>query len=523
MHLGQLWAVLPQVGFLQVSDLTSLEGVRIHSVAYDSRRVTPGALFVAIAGTRLNGLQFVADAVRSGAVAVIAEEGVCPRILLAETGPCVPVALVPDAREALAHVSHAFWRQPSRKLDVIGVTGTNGKTTVSKMVQSILARRGSSCGFLGTIGYEIGGRRLPAETTTPASADLARLLQQAVTVGHDSVVMEISSHGADQHRVTGTRLKAAAFTNLSRDHQGYHGDMDAYFLAKRRVFEQLETDRPAVINIADEAGRRMCAFVRSRGGTVVTCGAEGADVRAEDVLNEPAGSRFVLHTPAGSSEVRCELPGAFNVENAATAAAMGIALDVDLADIVEGLESLAPVPGRMERFVLPDTDAVVVVDYAHTHVGLANALEALAEVRDRDPARGRLSVVFGCGGDRDPGRRPRMGRVASRIADHVIVTSDNPRSEDPFAIIRDILDGVADSAEVEIEPDRARAIRKAVFDAGAGDMVLIAGKGHEDYQKFKDVTIPFDDRDQVRKAIEARARNRLQAGVGRARTAAVSL
>lgn len=523
MHLGQLWAVLPQVGFLQVSDLTSLEGVRINGVAYDSRRVKPGALFVAIPGTRLNGLQFVADAVRSGAVAVIAEESVSPQVLLAETGPCVPVALVPDAREALALVSHAYWRQPSRRLGVIGVTGTNGKTTVAKMVQSILTHRGRSCGFLGTIGYEIGGRHLPALTTTPASADLASLLQQAVAAGHDSVVMEISSHGADQHRVTGTQLRAAAFTNLSRDHMGYHGSMDAYFLAKRRVFEALESERPAVINIADEAGRRLQTFVQARGGAVVTCGAEGAEVCAEDVQCGPAGSRFLLHTPAGSAAVKCELPGTFNVANAVTAAAVGFGLGVELADIVAGIQNLASVSGRMERFLLPDTDAVVVVDYAHTHVGLANALEALAEVRDRSPGEGRLSVVFGCGGDRDPGRRPRMGRVASQIADHVIVTSDNPRSEEPLAIIRDILDGVSDACEVEIEPDRACAIRKAVFDAGAGDMVLIAGKGHEDYQKFKDVMIPFDDRDHVRKAIEARARNRLQAGVGRVRTAAVSL
>jgi len=480
--------------------------VRIRGIAYDSRRTHSGDLFVAIRGARHDGFRFVADAVRSGAAAVCVDRSVPRKSVIREVGPCVPVLRVPDPREALARMVHAFYREPSRKLSVIGVTGTNGKTTTAKIVQSILEHAGLKPAFFGTIGYEIGERRLPAPTTTPPSADLARMLKECLAEGHDSAVMEVSSHGLDQHRVTGTRFRAAAFTNLTRDHQEYHGDMERYFLAKRRLFEMLDRDAPAIVDISDPFGRRLGDFLSSRENPTVTTGMHDADVRAVNVVPDTSGSSFFLHTPYGSAEVRMVLPGVFNVANAVTAAGVAVGLGLSLDVIAQGIEGLRPVAGRMERFAVEDVGAEVVVDYAHTHVGLAGALRALSDLRRNGGAfRGRLTVVFGCGGDKDPGRRPRMGRVAAEIADRVIVTSDNPRSEDPDAIIDDILRGVPARHEIEVEPDRARAIRRAVMEAGPGELVLVAGKGHEDYQQFRDVTIPFDDREQVRNAIRERA------------------
>ena len=503
MHLGQLWAVLPQVDVLQADMGPSWKTVQVRGVACDSRCIVPGDVFVAVAGSRYHGCRFVADAVRQGAVAVMVDQDIPERTILAEAGPCVPVARVPDPRKALALLAHVVGRQPSHKLDVIGVTGTNGKTTTAKMVQSILVQAGRKPAFLGTVGYEIGERRLPAPTTTPPSPDLVRFLQDAITRGHDYVVMEVSSHALDQHRVTGTRFRAAGFTGFSRDHQEYHGDMQRYFECKRRLFEMLEMGRPSVINVADPAGRRLQDELRSQGRRVMTCGMQDADVHAEHVSIDATGSRFWLRTPVGGRELRCPLPGRYNVANAVTAAGIGVAVGLELDAIVRGLEQLPPVAGRMERFPVPERDAMVVVDYAHTHVGLASALKTLAEVgRSRGQKSGRLVVVFGCGGDRDPGRRPRMGAVAARYADRVIVTSDNPRGEDPGRIIQDVLSGIPAGRDVVVEPDRRIAIRIAVQEATAGDVILVAGKGHEDYQIFKDVTVPFDDRDQVRRAID---------------------
>jgi UDP-N-acetylmuramoyl-L-alanyl-D-glutamate--2,6-diaminopimelate ligase len=479
--------------------------VRIRGIAYDSRRTHSGDLFVAIQGAQHDGIHFVADAVRNGAVAVCVDRSVPERFVIREAGPCVPVLRVPDPREALARLVHAFYREPSRKLCVIGITGTNGKTTTAKMVQSILEHAGRYPAFFGTVGYQIGERQLPAPTTTPPSADLARMLKECLAEGHDSAVMEVSSHGLDQHRVTGTRFHAVAFTNLTRDHQEYHGDMERYFRAKRRLFEMLDREAPAVIDTADPPGRRLVELLRKQGNPIVITGVHDADVRAENVVPDAAGSRFFLHTPRGGAEVRLEIPGGFNVANAVSAAGVAVALGLPLEAIVQGIERLPPVAGRMERFVIPGVNATVVVDYAHTHVGLAGALGALSDLlRNRRGPRGRLTVVFGCGGGKDPGRRPRMGRVAAEIADRVIVTSDNPRHEDRDAIIQDILRGVPAGRDVEVEPDRAEAIRRAVVEAGSGDLVLVAGKGHEDFQQFRDVTVPFDDRDQVRQAIRDR-------------------
>ena len=504
MHLGQLWAVLPQVDVLQADMGPSWKTVQVRGVACDSRCIVPGDVFVAVAGSRYHGCRFVADAVRQGAVAVMVDQDIPERTILAEAGPCVPVARVPDPRKALALLAHVVGRQPSHKLDVIGVTGTNGKTTTAKMVQSILVQAGRKPAFLGTVGYEIGERRLPAPTTTPPSPDLVRFLQDAITRGHDYVVMEVSSHALDQHRVTGTRFRAAGFTGFSRDHQEYHGDMQRYFECKRRLFEMLEMGRPSVINVADPAGRRLQDELRSQGRRVMTCGMQDADVHAEHVSIDATGSRFWLRTPVGGRELRCPLPGRYNVANAVTAAGIGVAVGLELDAIVRGLEQLPPVAGRMERFPVPERDAMVVVDYAHTHVGLASALKTLAEVgRSRGQKSGRLVVVFGCGEGSRPGAGVRAwGRWQHGMRIGVIVTSDNSAWRGSRANHRGHPVGY---------PGRPRPwwwsrtggsrSGSAVQEATAGDVILVAGKGHEDYQIFKDVTVPFDDRDQVRRAI----------------------
>jgi len=477
----------------------------------------------------MDGLHYVAEAVRKGASAVVAENTAPLAHLLREAGPCIPVATVPRTRLALALLAHAFYGQPSSALDVIGITGTNGKTTTAKMVQSILVEAGRFPAFLGTVGYQVGGRLLPAPTTTPQSADLARLLREAVRKGHDAVVMEVSSHGLDQDRVTGTDFRVAAFTNLTRDHQDYHEDMEAYYRAKLRLFEGLSTRAVCVIHVANPAGRRIEAFARRRGNRVISCGSPGTDVWAENTCSGLTGSSFRLCSPAGRNEVRIRLPGPFNVDNAVTAAGMAMALGVDMKARVKGLERLEAVPGRMERIPVPDSEALVVVDYAHTHVALENVLRTLTDLRrnqgrnqeiNTGRSQGRLTVLFGCGGDRDPGRRPRMGKVAAKFADRIIVTSDNPRNEAPEAIIQDILKGVREGipgrrdfqqsvpidgqVEVQVEIDRRLAIHKAVAEAGPRDIVLIAGKGHEATQIFKDVTVPFDDREEVLTAIQTR-------------------
>ena len=524
MHQGQLWAVLPQETSLQFCDPTTLDRVQVNGIAYDSRQVKPRDLFVAIPGTRLDGLHYVADAVRKGAAAVVAENTAPSALVLQEAGPCIPVAAVPRTRLALALLAHAFHGQPSSALDVIGITGTNGKTTTAKMVQSILAEAGRFPAFLGTVGYQVGGRLLPAPTTTPQSADLARLFREAVREGHDAVVMEVSSHALDQDRVTGTNFRVAAFTNLTRDHQDYHVDMESYYRAKLRLFEGLSSRADVVVNVADRTGRRIEAFARCRGNRVLTCGSPGADVGAEKTSSGLTGSTFRLCTPTGCAGVHIRLPGMFNVANAVTAAGIAVAMGVDLDAVASGLERLEAVPGRMERIPVPDSEAMVVVDYAHTHVALENVLRTLTDLRKSTESgkgfngrkenrfRGRLIVLFGCGGDRDQGRRSRMGKVAAKFADRIIVTSDNPRNENPEAIIQDILQGVREGIpghrdfrrKVQVEADRRLAIRKAVAEAGPRDILLIAGKGHEATQIFKDVTIPFDDREEVLTAIQTR-------------------
>jgi UDP-N-acetylmuramoyl-L-alanyl-D-glutamate--2,6-diaminopimelate ligase len=463
----------------------------IEGIAYDSRQVRPGYVFVALPGRRADGRAFMADAVKRGAVAVVTE-GEC-EVPLGAVCLCVS-----DARQALAEMACAFYGNPSQRLRMIGITGTNGKTTTSYFCRDILTAAGYPAGLIGTISYQIGQRRIPAARTTPEAPDIQAMLDQIVRGGGRAAVMEVSSHGLDQKRVWGIDFDVGVFTNLSQDHLDYHGTMERYFAAKAQLFRslgQMSKKAWAVINMDDSWGMRL-ADTGGWNAELVTYGLHpNAVVRAENVELSAEGSVFRLVTPCGAARVKLALPGAFNVSNALAAAAgcgvFGIPLDV----MASALEGMRCVPGRLER-VPVEKPFRVFVDYAHTPDALENVLETLRAITAR-----RLIVVFGCGGDRDRGKRPLMGAVAARLADYVILTSDNPRREDPESILKEIEQGIPPGAPVEKFVNREEAIFRALQRAGDGDIVLIAGKGHETYQEFADTVVPFDDREVVKRLI----------------------
>jgi UDP-N-acetylmuramoyl-L-alanyl-D-glutamate--2,6-diaminopimelate ligase len=469
---------------VQPSRTVNSAPVDVSDLAYDARAVVPGALFACVPGLRADGHDFAADAVARGAVALIVEH---------ELDLPVPQLVVGDARLAMALAADAFFGYPTRELAVAGVTGTNGKTTTAFLLFSILAAAGRHPGLLGTIESRIGGERRAVVRTTPEAIDLQRTLREMLDGGDRSCAMEASSHASELKRLVGVRFAVLVFTNLSQDHLDFHGTLERYFDAKRRLFVEPDLDGrrpPAAINIGDAHGRGLADELRALGEHPLTFGfADDADVRAEEVEITPAGSRF---RGAGLA-LTTRLRGRFNVENvlAAVAAARVLALPDDA--IVTGIQHVTGVPGRFEA-VDEGQEFTVLVDYAHTPQALANVLAEARAITS-----GRLICVFGCGGDRDRSKRPLMGEVAARVADRVIVTSDNPRSEDPLAIIEAILGGI--DGDVDVEPDRAAAIALAIDDAREGDVVVIAGKGHEQGQEFVDRTIPFDDRDIARDAL----------------------
>jgi UDP-N-acetylmuramoyl-L-alanyl-D-glutamate--2,6-diaminopimelate ligase len=456
----------------------------VADLAYDARAVAPGTLFVCVPGSRADGHDFAADAVARGAVALIVE-----RPLELD----VPQLVVPDARLAMALAADAFFGRPTRELEVAGVTGTNGKTTTAFLLYSILAAAGRRPGLLGTVEMRIGGERRPVTRTTPEAIDLQRLFRELLDSGDRSCAMEASSHASELKRLVGTRFHALVFTNLSQDHLDFHGSLEAYYDAKRRLFTEPDVDGnrpPAAVNVGDEHGRRLAAELRSLGAELLTFGiADDADVRPEDLELTPSATSFT----AGGLSVRPRLRGRFNAENVLGAIAAARLLGIEDDAIVLGVEHVAGVPGRFEA-VDEGQPFAVLVDYAHTPEALANVL---AEARRL--ASGLLICVFGCGGDRDRAKRPLMGEVVSRLADRAVVTSDNPRSEEPMAIIEEILTGM--NGNEEVEPDRAAAIARAIEGADEGDVVVIAGKGHEQGQEFHDRTIPFDDREVARDAL----------------------
>lgn len=484
MKLSELLASVPSSRLVSGSADVSVGGVQ-----HDSRRVGLGDLFVAVPGTKRDGCEFVTSAVAAGAAAVVAERGIAAHL-------DVPVAVVPDARQAVAVFAHLLAGEPTRSLAVCGITGTNGKTTTTFLGRSILEHAGKQVAVLGTIEYVYGNRRIRAPMTTPDAIDLAGYFADMVQTGIDYCLMEVSSHALDQWRVHGIDFRVAAFTNLTAEHLDYHGDMVSYREAKGRLFEFLVPSACAVLNADDEVSR---TFAEGTKAQVLWYGLDNpADVAGGDLSMSLEGSRFRLLTPRGEADVHTPLVGRHNVYNCLAAAAIAEALGVDVEVMAEGISAVRTIRGRLEPVATSGAEGpfTVLVDYAHTDDALANALSAVKPLVKR-----RLILVFGCGGDRDRLKRPRMGAVAEEFADVIFVTSDNPRSEKPEAIAEEIMSGFKNRARASVVLDRREAITAALRDAGRGDIVVIAGKGHETYQEIAGVSRPFDDREVAREVL----------------------
>jgi UDP-N-acetylmuramoyl-L-alanyl-D-glutamate--2,6-diaminopimelate ligase len=450
-------------------------GIRVSGVEYRSEQVRPGSLFFCVPGTRVDGHDFAPQAAAAGAVAVVAE-----RVLVLPEG--VAQVVVPSVRRAMGPVSAAFYGRPADRVTVVGITGTNGKTTTTYVLESVFRAAGLVPGVVGTTGVRIDGQPEPFPRTTPEAPDLHRLLAKMVEQGVRAVAMEVSSHGLHQHRTGGIRFACAVFTNLTQDHLDYHGSLEEYFRAKATLFTPEHAERAAV-NVDSPEGRRLL----DTGVPTLTYGvSEDADVRAEDVRTDASGLSFRV----GTLEVQSRLRGMFNVSNCLAALAAARSVGIDDSAAARGIVAVAGVPGRLEP-VEAGQDFLVLVDYAHTPDSLENVLRAARPLAD-----GRVIVAFGCGGDRDRGKRPVMGEVATTLADLTVVTSDNPRSEDPLAIVAEIGEGARrGGGPYVVEPDRRTAIRLALSEARPGDVVVIAGKGHETGQEFAGGRVlPFDDR-----------------------------
>jgi UDP-N-acetylmuramoyl-L-alanyl-D-glutamate--2,6-diaminopimelate ligase len=457
-------------------------GVHVTGLAYDNRAVVPGTLFFCVPGFTRDGHDFAADAIARGAVALVVERSL-------NLG--VPEILVPSVRAAMAPAAAAFYADPTASLTTIGVTGTNGKTTTAFLVHALLEADGRQTGLLGTVKSVIGGAERPVERTTPEAIDLQRTFREMLDGGDVACTMEVSSHALELHRADAIHFAAAIFTNLTQDHLDFHGTMEEYFQAKRSLFAEHRPEN-GVINVDDPYGARLAAEIPNP----VTFGIQsGATYRASDLSTDLTGSRFTVRGPDGVTELRSPLPGLFNVYNVlgALAAVRAVGVPIDVA--AAAIETAGSVPGRFEP-VDAGQEFAVLVDYAHTPDSLENVLRAARQL-----TAGRVHVVFGCGGDRDRGKRPMMGEIATRLADRVIVTSDNPRSEDPEAIIKEILVGTG--PHTAHDADRRAAIHTAIAAARTGDVVVIAGKGHEQGQEFEGGRkLPFDDVSVAREALE---------------------
>ncbi|HWT23820.1 MAG TPA: UDP-N-acetylmuramoyl-L-alanyl-D-glutamate--2,6-diaminopimelate ligase [Solirubrobacteraceae bacterium] len=465
---------------------TGAPDVEITALAYDNRVVRPGTLFFCVPGFTRDGHDFAPDAVGRGAAALVVARPL---------GLGVPEVRVGDVRAAMARAAARFHGDPTAELPVVGVTGTSGKTTTTWLVRALLEAAGMPCGLLGTVTSVVAGAAAPLARTTPEAIDLQATFRAMLDGGDRACAMEVSSHALDLHRVDGVRFAVAAFTNLSQDHLDFHPDMEAYFAAKRRLFHDFDVGA-AVVSTDDEWGRRLAA---ERPGAVTVAVERDADWRAVDVRPGLGGTAFRVISPAGEADVTLPLRGRFNAANALVALACGHALGLSLEGMAAALAAAPPVPGRVQP-VEEGQPFAVLVDYSHKPAALENVLATA-----RDMAAGRVIVVFGAGGDRDRGKRPVMGAIAAQLADIAVVTSDNPRSEAPEAIIDEILAGVPEGAAgVERIADRRAAIARAVSLAGAGDVVVIAGKGHERGQEFAGGRKePFDDVAVAREALRA--------------------
>ncbi|HVT96597.1 MAG TPA: UDP-N-acetylmuramoyl-L-alanyl-D-glutamate--2,6-diaminopimelate ligase [Acidobacteriaceae bacterium] len=485
------------------------DGIAIRGVEYDSRRVGPGSLFLAMQGETTDGNRYIGKAIEQGAVGIVTDSA-SAFATVAREHPEIAIAEVPAGagRRAMAAIAANFFGHPERQLALSGVTGTNGKTTTAFLLEAMLNSVGRKTVLVGTIENHVAGVVRSTPHTTPESRDLLALFREGADAGASEAVMEVSSHALAQGRVFGLPYDVAIFTNLTQDHLDYHGTMENYFAAKQMLFNGAlgAPPRVAVINIEDAHGAKLAEIARQAGVQVFSYGLHRGDLRAEGPAMGAAGMRFRLLTPAGTVDVRTRLTGKVNLYNLTAASGAALARGLSPEQIANGIPTLAHVPGRFQTIDEGQKFAVV-VDYAHTDDALRN-LTSLA--REFVGSSGRVITLFGCGGDRDRAKRPKMGRAAGEGSDFVVLTSDNPRSEDPEAIIADVLPGLIETAtKFVVEPDRARAIRLAIEAAHPGDIVLLAGKGHEKEQILRHGTIPFDDADvaaaAIREAVGARA------------------
>lgn len=501
MKLSEWLTLFSPVG---VSGETDLE---IKSVAVDSRKVVPGGLFVALVGSKQDGRRYISEAIERGAAVVVAEGGAST--LGSEVGkddrPLTYIQ-VNDARRALAHLASYFYGNPTDGLHLIGVTGTNGKTTTTFLTQALLRTAGFKTGLIGTVRFDLGETVRAATHTTPGALELQSLFAEMRKAGTTHVVMEVSSHALDQGRVEGCWFDAAIFTNLTQDHLDYHGTLEAYFAAKRKLFDQTGM---TLVNLDDPWGRRIRDQIPGR------CWGYGIAERGEFYPKAmeigPKGIKMTVQSPLGEMEIQSPLVGRYNVYNLLAAIGAGAALGLSRESIVSGVAAMTGVPGRFEK-VDAGQPYLVIVDYAHTEDALDRLLQAVADLHPN-----RIITIFGCGGDRDRGKRPKMGAVSARLSDITVLTSDNPRSEPPLTIIQEIEAGLrsADpSADYQVLPNRREAIDRAIDLAEEGDAVVIAGKGHEDYQIIGAERLPFDDREVARAALE-RKHGRREARGGR--------
>lgn len=468
------------IKLLEGIDYEKIEGtynVDVGDMHYDSRRVTNGSLFFCIKGLTVDGHDFAAQAIDRGAKVLVLERDV-------NVGGNITKVFVKDTRVAMAYMAKNYYHNPTRDITSIGITGTNGKTTVTHLIKSILERAGHKVGLIGTITNMVGDRKMPSERTTPESLDLQAILRDMVDDGADSIVMEVSSHSLCLGRVEGIMYDIGVFTNLSQDHLDFHDNMEEYRDAKARLFDQCRT---AIINVDDEAGRWIMDKITTQTYTYGIC--KEADIYARELEITERGVTFNLHTPHGGTGINLGIPGIFSIYNALAAASVCYSLGIPLDFIAQGLEAVKGVDGRFE-LLDTGTDYSVILDYAHTPDGLENILRTA-----KGFAKGKVITLFGCGGDRDQAKRPIMGEIAGKYSDYCIITSDNPRSEEPMDIIMDIVPGVRKTdCPYTIIENRREAIEFALTHAKKDDVVLLTGKGHETYQILKDRTIPFDEK-----------------------------
>ena len=485
-------------------EASSVRGdAEVTAVEYDSRKVRPGSLFIAIRGESTDGNQYIKQALTQGAAAVVSDApGVAGKV--AGSAQSIASAEVRHGRRAMAGISANFYQHPAQRLKVTGVTGTNGKTTTTFLIESLLQSSGRSSALIGTIEYHIAARVVPSPHTTPESLELNKFFAEAVEAGATEAVMEVSSHALAQGRVWGIPYDVAVFTNLTRDHLDYHKTMEEYFGAKCSLFTGCGAQPPrvAIINVDDDYGRKLAELIRGGGSEVIGYGlGEGAGCRAVDIEYSPSGTRFRLQYRDLALSCNSPLVGEINVYNLMAAAMAAYARGCSSEQIEDAIARFERVPGRFER-VDAGQPFTVVVDYAHTDDALRNLIRIARRILDSSKKTGRIITLFGCGGDRDRSKRPLMGRAAGEGSDFVVLTSDNPRSEDPMAIIREAQAGLAQTqTRYVIEPERAKAIEIAIGEARPGDIVLLAGKGHEKVQITRAGTFPFDDVEVARLAL----------------------